>query len=60
MREKESGAASRERRQRLSRGSLGQDRAYIVADYERGTHWAGIAMAASFLLMGLGSVVFGW
>lgn len=32
----------------------------IIADYERGTFLAGIAMAISFALMGIGSVVFGW
>lgn len=60
MREKESGAASRERRQRLSRGSLGQDRAYIVADYERGTAAAGWLLAAMFAFLAFGAVVFGW
>lgn len=32
----------------------------IISDYEQGTFWAGVVIAAGFLLMGFGSVVFGW
>lgn len=58
MREKE--AALRRCDDGSARVSNRAEDTRIISDYEQGTFWAGIAVAAGFLLMGFGSVVFGW
>lgn len=58
MKGKEKGVRSRQTAHAKARGHVNP--AGIVSNYRRGTTWAGWLVGASFALMGLGSVMFGW